>query len=134
MWYWNLVTQEGKIICKKVTTEQIRTLIKAGHLSDDAQISKSKSTGFRGAATFPEFQPHFTSREAQTQANVKGKGFRDQMRAIAEEDAQQRKWAGFSRFWKSAGGTLMGIFWIVLVLAVLGVGGYFLVTKVLMAQ
>lgn len=125
IWYWNLVTPEGRKITKKVTTEQLRALIKAGHLDADAEVSRSMKTGFRAAASYAEFQPYFKSRETTTAANVKGKKFKDKMKEIAEEDERRRKYGWMSRMFKSAGGTLLGLLWITLILAIVGGGGYF---------
>ena len=41
VWYWTMVTKSGQTVPKKVTTDQLKTLIKAGHLDAEAQISKT---------------------------------------------------------------------------------------------
>ena len=91
VWYWMMLTPAGKQITKKVTTDQVRTAIKAGHMDAEAQLSK-KPTGFRAAGTFPEFQAIFKSQKIATKANVKGAKNRDKFREIEEEDAPPQVW------------------------------------------
>jgi eukaryotic-like serine/threonine-protein kinase len=124
VWYWNLVTPQGKAVTKKVTTAQLHTLIKAGHLDATAQVSKTAKAGFRAAATFPEFQALFKSRETSTKANVKGHKYRDQYKEIEAADARRRRWGWLTKSFKGVGGMLVGLLWIVLILAIIGGGGY----------
>jgi serine/threonine protein kinase len=119
-WFWSLVTPDGRPVTKKLTTEQIRTLIKSGHLDPTAQLSKTAKSGFRAAATFPEFQGIFLSLKTATKANVKGAKYRDRYKEIEEEDARRRKWGWLSRLFKSAGSTLFGLVWIALILGLVG--------------
>jgi serine/threonine-protein kinase len=119
-WFWSLVTPDGRPVTKKLTTEQIRTLIKSGHLDPTAQLSKTAKSGFRAAATFPEFQGIFLSLKTATKANVKGAKYRDRYKEIEEEDARRRKWGWLSRLFKSAGSTLFGLLWIALILGLVG--------------
>lgn len=125
VWYWNLVTQEGKIITKKVTTEQIRMLIKAGHIEPDAEVARTMKGDYRPVATYKEFQAHFKARETATKVNTKGKTVKSQMQELAAEHERRQKYGWMSRMFKSAGGTVIGLLWIVLILALVAVGGYF---------
>jgi serine/threonine protein kinase len=125
VWYWNLVTKEGKSATKKVTSDQVRTLIKAGHIDPTGQLSKTAKSGFRAAATFPEFQGSFKSRETATKANVKGQKYRNQYQELEAEDARRRRWGWLSRSFKGFTGLVFGLLWIVLILGIVGIGGYF---------
>jgi serine/threonine protein kinase len=125
VWYWNLVTKEGKPLTKKVTSDQVRTLIKAGHIDPTAQLSRTAKSGFRAAATFPEFQSSFKTRETATKANVKGQKYRDQYKDLEAADARRRRWGWLTRSFKGLGGLLIGLLWIVLILGIVGIGGYF---------
>ncbi len=126
VWYWKMVTPEGKIITKKLSTDQMRTLIKAGQVDPPTDISKTPKTGFRGAATYPEFQGAFKAREAATKANAKGAKYRNKFQEIEAQDARRRRWGWLTRGLKGVGGTLFGLFWIVLILGIVGAGGYLL--------
>ena len=123
-WYWTFVTEAGKAVTKKMTTEQIRQLVKAGHLDPKAQLSKTEKSGYRAAATFPEFQAIFKSLKTNTKANVKGAKYRDKYKEIEEEDARRRKYGWLSRLFKSFGSTLFGLLWIALILALVGGVGF----------
>lgn len=131
VWYWNMVTTEGKIITKKLSTEQIKALIKAGRIPPDGEISKTMKGGFRPAGTFMEFQGAFKALEAATKANTKGASYKSQMQQIQADYDRQKKWGGISRMFKGIGGTLFGLLWIVLILGAVGIGGWFLWTRVL---
>jgi len=125
VWYWKMVTPEGKKVTKKVTTEQIRALIKAGHIDQQAEVSKTANGAFRNAATFMEFQGAFKAREASTKANTKGASYKDQMKEIAAADARRRKYGWISKTFGSFGRTLFGLLWIVLILGLIAGAGYF---------
>jgi serine/threonine-protein kinase len=125
VWYWNMVTPEGKIVTKKLNTEQIRALIKAGHLDQKAEISKTKNAGFRLAATFMEFQGAFKARETATKANIKGKNYKSQLADIEKEYDRKKRWGWLGRMFKGIGGTIFGLLWIAIILGIMAVGGYF---------
>lgn len=126
VWYWNMVTPEGKIITKKLSTEQIKALIKAGRIAPAGEISKTMKGGFRPAGTFMEFQGAFKSLEAATKANTKGAKYKNQMQELQADYDRQKSRAGFARFFKGIGGTIFGLLWIILILGGVGIGGYFL--------
>src|SRR5437764_12507629 len=126
VWYWTLVTQAGKEITKKMTTEQIRALIKSGNLDAKAQLSKRLKTGFPAAGTFPAFQSIFKALKTNTKADAKGAKYRDRYKEIEEEDARRRKWGWLSRMFKSFGSFIFGLIWIVAILALVGAAGYFI--------
>jgi serine/threonine-protein kinase len=131
VWYWNMLTSEGKIITKKLSTEQVRALIKAGKIAPDGEVSKTMKGGFRPAATFMEFQGAFKALEAATKANTKGAKYKNQMQDLQNDYDRQKRRAGFMRFFKGVGGTIFGLLWIILILGGAAIGGYFLWTKVL---
>ncbi|MBI1830197.1 MAG: protein kinase [Planctomycetes bacterium] len=124
VWYWTFVTEEGKKVTKRLTTDNVKALIKAGRISVSSDISKSSKGGTRGAGTYPEFQPIFKSMQTATTANVKGAKYRDKYKELEEEDAHRRQWGWLSRMFQGFGSTLMGLLWIALILAIVGAGGY----------
>ncbi|HZZ79794.1 MAG TPA: serine/threonine-protein kinase, partial [Gemmataceae bacterium] len=129
VWYWNMVTSEGKIVNKKLSTEQIKALIKAGHLDPSGEISKTMKTGYRPAGTFMEFQGAFKAREAATKANIKGASYKNKMQDLQAEYDSQKRWGGLKRFFSGALGRVFGLLWIVLILGVVGFGGWFVWTR-----
>jgi serine/threonine-protein kinase len=126
VWYWTFTAQNGKTITKKLSTEQIRALIKSGNLEATAQLSKSATSGARAAATYMDFQSTFKSLKTVNKANVKGQKYRDKYKEIEEEDARRRKWGWLSRMFKSFGSTHFGLLWIVLILGIVAGAGYFI--------
>jgi eukaryotic-like serine/threonine-protein kinase len=133
VWYWNMVTKSGQIVPKKVTTDQLKTLIKAGHLDAEAQISKTLKSGHRAAATYMEFHSLFKSKETVTTANVKGQKYREIYKEIEAADARKRRWGWLGRMFKGTGGTIMGLVWILLILGVAGGAAWFGYTKFIAA-
>ena len=131
VWHWNMVTKEGKVSTKKVTTDQMKSLIKTGHIDNEAQLSKTAKSGFRAAATFMEFHGLFKSKETTGKANVKGQKYRDMYKDIEAADARRRRWGWLGKRFKSVGGTIVGLLWIALILGLAGGGGYFLYTQVI---
>jgi serine/threonine-protein kinase len=125
VWYWQFESESGRPITKKLTTEQVRTLIKSGHLDATGRLSKTEKSGFRGAGTYTDFQPIFKSLRAATKANSRASS-RGKMSDIIAEDERRRKYGWIGRMFKSTGGMLFGLLWIVLILGVVGGGGYFL--------
>ena len=103
-----------------MTTEQIKTLIKAGHLDPKSQLSKTEKGTARAAGTYPEFQAIFKSLKTATKANVKGAKYRDKYKELEEEDARRREYGWISRMFKSFGSTMFGLLWIAIILAVVG--------------
>jgi serine/threonine-protein kinase len=125
VWYFKLVTPEGRQIIKKVSAEQLRTLIKSGHLDPTSEISRHEKLGFRPAATFTEFQAYFKAREASTKANVKGHKYKSKMEEIVAEDERRRKYGWIGRLFKNVGGTVFGLIWIAVILGIVAAAGYF---------
>jgi serine/threonine-protein kinase len=131
VWYWNMVTPEGKIVNKKLSTEQVKALIKAGRIEPAADLSKTMKTGYRPAGTFMEFQGTFKAREATTKANAKGVNVKNQMKDLQAQYDSQKRWGGLKRFFSGALGRVFGLLWIILILGVVGFGGYFVWTRYL---
>ncbi len=123
-WYWTFVTPEEKKVTKKVTTEQMRMLIKGGLLEPDAEVSKTMKGETRSVASYRDFQPLFVARETNMKANVK-KGSKNKMEELAEEHDRRKKYAWISRSFDSIGGTIFGLLWIILILGIAGIGGYY---------
>ncbi len=124
VWYWNMVLPEGKIVNKQVTTNQVKMLIKAGTINEESEISKTRNGSYRSAASFSEFNQAFQALKSAKKMNARAQ--KDSFKNLADEDARRRKWGWIRRSLGSLGGTLFGIFWILLVLGGLGFGGWYL--------
>ena len=126
IWHLMLPSKDGKkMIAKKVTTDQLKTMAKTNSIDAKAQVSHTAKGGFRSIATFSEFQPLFRSKQTLDQANKKGEKYRDKFKELEAEDARRRKWGWVGRMFKGAGGRLLGLLWIAIILGVVGGGSWF---------
>jgi hypothetical protein len=125
VWFWNMVTPEGKKVTKKLTTEQVRALIKAGRIDREADLGKTLKGDYRGAATFNEFQGAFMALEVATKANTKGAKYKSQMKELQDAYDRKQKYGWIGRTFGNAGRRLFGLLWILLILGVAVAGGYF---------
>ncbi|MSU78879.1 MAG: serine/threonine protein kinase [Gemmataceae bacterium] len=123
VWYWNMVLPTGEIVNKKVTTDQVKMLIKGGSIKKKSEVSKTQTGGYRHAATFGEFMQAFLNLKTTKKANSKTK---NRYQQLADEDAEQRKLGENSKASGGMGGTIFGIFFILIILVAVGVGGWFL--------
>src|SRR5262249_38301572 len=119
VWYWQFSSESGRPITKKLTTEEVRTLIKSGHLDPTARLSKTEKSGFRGAGTYTEFASIFKSLRAATKANSR-KTSRGRISDIVAEEDRRRKYSWISRMFRSTSGRLFGLLWIAVILALVG--------------
>ncbi len=132
VWYWNMVSPEGKIINKKVTTDQIKMLIKGGNINEESEVSKTKKGNYRSVATFGEFAQAFQALKSTRKMNTNVQ--KNRFQELAEQDARRRKWGWIRKSLGNLGGTIFGLVWIVLILGIVGAGGYFLYMHVLKPQ
>jgi serine/threonine-protein kinase len=124
IWFMNIKSPAGKVITKKVTTDQLRTLIKAGHIDADTQLSRTQKAGFRAAGTFPEFQGLFKAREASDKAKAKGKNYDQMYKDLAAQDESRKRWGWLSRGVSGFLRLAVGLLVILAVLGGLGFGGW----------
>jgi len=120
IWFMQLKTKTGKDIIKKVTTDQIRTMIKAGHINAQTQVSKSEKTGFRSAGAFSEFQSQFKARETTTKATAKGQSNEQKYKDLLAAEDRRKRWGWLSRAFK--GGMRFVVGMLVIITVVGGVG------------
>jgi serine/threonine protein kinase len=126
IWHLMMPSKDGtKMVAKKVTTDQLKTMVTTNSIDAKAQVSHTPKGGFRAIATYSEFQPLFRSKQTLDQANKKGETYRNKFKELEAEDARRRKWGWVSRMFKGAGGRLLGLLWIALVLGLVGGGGWF---------
>lgn len=126
MWYWNMKRPNGKVINKKLTTDQIRMLIKSGGIKADAEISKTAKAGFRAIATYDEFGTMFRVMETMGKAKSKGDKYQKLVQNMDVSERRYQRWRGFKRFCSKIFGTLFGLVWILAILGALAVGGWYL--------
>jgi serine/threonine-protein kinase len=128
IWYWKLNDPKGRPITKKVTTEEVMTLIKSGSIDAKAQLSKTLVGGYRAVGAFLEFETYFRGKIAEKKAGRGADKYKDMLQQIEQEEARKQRWKGFKRFFSSFGSFVGLLIW----LAVLGgaiAGIWFLVKK-----
>jgi eukaryotic-like serine/threonine-protein kinase len=128
VWYWKVPAKAGQPPVKRLSTDQLNTLIKSGSIDARAQVSKTHDKGYRALGTYTEFQGLFKGAAAVDK--TKQKTVKDAIKDLAEADARRRRWKWLRNLGGGFGKLLMGLLWIALVLAVLG-GGYYAVTTYL---
>jgi hypothetical protein len=120
IWFLQLKAKSGKDITKKVTTDQLRTMAKAGHINAETKISKTEKTGFRSAAAFNEFQSYFQARDATKKANEKGQKYEQTYKDLLAAEDRRKRWGWLSRAFK--GGMRFVVGMLVIVTVIGGVG------------
>jgi serine/threonine-protein kinase len=116
---------------KRLTAEQIRTMLRSGSLHAEALVSRDPKAGFRALGTYNEFQGLLRGLQSKEKVEKKGARTKDLFRELEEADARRRKWKWLRNLVGGAGNTLVGLLWIGLLLALLAIGAYFFYIKVM---
>lgn len=123
-WYWKFTNDDGREILKKLTKDQVNTLIKSGSLDAQAQISRSRSEGFRSLGSFADFGSLFKGVQVKSKADRKGEKFRQMYQTIEKEEQSRRRWRWVHNLFLKTGGFVGFLLWMAIVAGVV-VGGYF---------
>jgi serine/threonine-protein kinase len=135
-WYWNLETPQGKVVTKKLTAAQVRTLIKSKSIDADAQVSKSSDDGFADVSSFAEFERLFRSKEKAPAEQTKGK--KAEGPAAEKEKSRPEKKKKAPREGPSESGSgsgsrrtliLVGVLVLFVLVGAAAIGGWFLFTN-----
>jgi eukaryotic-like serine/threonine-protein kinase len=124
IWYWSFKDPKGQPIIKKITTEELATLVKSGSIDSKAQISKTREGGYRAIATYPEFESHFRGKIAEKRAGRGAEQYRSMLEQIEQEDQRRRRMKWLKGIFGKFGSAVGLIIWLA-VLGVALVGGYF---------
>lgn len=128
LWYWKLNDPKGRKIIKKVTTDEILTLIKSGSIDSKAQLSRTLEGGYRAVGAYSEFDTFFRGKIAEKKAGRGGDKYKQMLQQIEQEEASKQRWKGLQRFFSSFGSFVGLLVW----LGILGgaiVGIWFLVKR-----
>lgn len=131
LWYWKFNDPKGRLINKKVTTEEVLTLIKSGSIDAKAQLSKTLEGGYRAVGAFLEFETYFRGKIAEKKAGRGADKYKNMLQQIEQEEARKQHWKGVKRWFNSLGSLVGLLVW----LAVLGgaiAGIWFVVKKFLL--
>lgn len=127
VWYWKFNDPKGRLINKKVTTEEVLTLIKSGSIDAKAQLSKTLEGGYRAVGAFLEFETYFRGKIAEKKAGRGADKYKNMLQQIEQEEARKQHWKGVKRWFNSLGSLVGLLVW----LAVLGgaIAGIWFVVK-----
>jgi serine/threonine-protein kinase len=126
IWYLSYRTREGKMVRKRMTTDQVRELIKDENFDLKAQASRSPDDPFRALATFPEFEAALRGRLVKLKADRKTAKFHDMYDKLVKEEQSRQRWRWFSNLFRSFTGWVLFLVWMA-VLAGLAYGGFLLI-------
>ena len=129
-WYLSYNTSDGKLIRRKLTTDQIRDLIRDPDFDLKAQASRDPKEGYRALATYQEFEHVLRGRLERARADRKTAKFKDMYKKIEKEEIQRKRWRWFRDLYRGAASWVVFLIWLVMIGALL-VGGYFLVRFVI---
>jgi serine/threonine protein kinase len=130
LWYWKLNDPAGRTMTKKVTTDEITTLIKSGSIDAKAQISKTQQGGYRAVGACGEFEVYFRGKIAQKRAGRGAEQFKNVLQQIEQEEARRQRWKSLKALIAKLGSGVGLIVWLAVVAGAV-VGGYFAVTWIL---
>jgi hypothetical protein len=90
IWYVRYRNLEGRLVQRKMTTPQVLAMIEAPDFDQEATASRTKE-GFRGLATYREFEPVLLGRVSKTGVDQQTTKYRAMYKKIEEEDRQRRR-------------------------------------------
>jgi serine/threonine-protein kinase len=129
-WFLSYHTGEGKLVRKKLTTDQIRELIRDPDFDLKAQASHDPKEGYRALATYQEFEHALRGRLEKARADRKTVKFKNIYQKIEKEQAAYKRWRWFRDLRRSAAGWVMFIIYLGVIGGVI-VGGFFVVRNYL---
>jgi len=125
-YYWQMTTDDGKHVTKKLKKEQIVTLIKSGSIDATDQVSKTPKGGYRALGTFVEFAAQFKGALTKEKADKKTDKFKSMYKQIESEEKSRQRWRFLKNLGLKTGGFVGLVLWLCVVAGVV-IGGYFLV-------
>jgi serine/threonine-protein kinase len=123
-WYATFTTSAGKSVTRKLTKDQMITLIRSKSFTDETQVSRTLKGGYRALGTYKEFQSFFKGQEVKETADKKGQKYRSLYAQIEKEDARRRRWRWLHNSFLRFGGFVGLILWLALI-GLLLTGVYF---------
>lgn len=127
-WYWNFKDPGGRTITKKLTVEQVTTMIKSGSIDAKAQLSKTLQGGYRSIGTYSEFESYFRGKIAEKRAGRGAEKYKSMLEEIEAEEARKQRMKGWRRFFSSVGSFVGLVVWVGVLVGII-VGGWFLYKK-----
>jgi serine/threonine-protein kinase len=130
-WYVSFTQRDGSLVTRKLTTEQIRNMIRDDkHFDLEAQASRTRDGNYRALASYKEFTSALGGRLAKARADRKSAKFHAAYAKLTQEAEQieRRRW--YRNLFRGAAGWVTFFAYIAIVLGVI-FGGYLLIRFVL---
>lgn len=124
IWYVQLKGEGGKTIVKKVRFEQLLMMAKSKSIDADTQVSRARKEGYRALASFKEFQHLVKASATKDKAERKAEKFKALYKKIEKEEISRQRWRWLHNFYLRAGGGLIFLLYLIIILAVVGGLGY----------
>jgi len=106
-WYVQYRTPDGKLVERKLTTAQVRDLIRDPDFDVKAQASKNKKGPFRSLASYQEFEAALRSRYLKAKADRKVSKLKKFYESIDDEQRRYERHRWFRNLFYSIGGWVM---------------------------
>jgi hypothetical protein len=119
-WYVHLKEKTGKPIVRKLTTAQVEALIKNKIANADTPVSKTREGSPRSLGTYGEFLSFFKTANVQDRADKGADRFKSLVADIDKQYQRQQRWRWFKNLFGSSSKMVVGIIWILVVLAIVG--------------
>ncbi len=123
-WYASFTGSDGKAVTRKLTTEQLTTLIKSQSFSEETQVSRTMKGGYRSLGTYVEFAYLFKALLTKGKAEKKTEKFQKFYDQIEKDEKSRQRWRWLHNKFLGIGGFVGFILWLIVIAAVLGGLGY----------
>ncbi|MCI0682184.1 MAG: serine/threonine protein kinase [Gemmataceae bacterium] len=131
IWYWRFNDPKGRQVTKKVTTEEVLTLIKTGSIDAKGQLSRTLEGGYRAVGAYIEFETYFRGKIAEKKAGRGADKYKSMLEQIEQEEARKQRWKGLKRWFNSLGSFVGLVVWLgILAGAIVGI--WYLVKRFVM--
>jgi serine/threonine-protein kinase len=129
VWFVTILDNQRKPTVKRLTTDQVKLLIKEKRLNADSPTCRKQGEQPRPLVSFREFEPLLRAHLAKEAIDRKADGSMKKLyQEMAAKERFKRRWGWLLRLWKSTSGVLVMTFWIAVLLGALG-GGVWVVWR-----
>jgi len=125
IWYLTYESRQGKLETRRLTTAQVRELVRDPHFDLNAQASRTQHGEFRSLATYREFEPALTGRLVKAKADRRTAQFHAIYEKLDKEEISRKRWRWFRDVTHNVVGYGLLLLWIA-VIGGIGVGLYLL--------
>lgn len=126
-WYASFTGPDGKTITRKLTTDQLQTLIKSESFNEQTQVSRTLKGGYRALGTYVEFSSLFKAVQTRGKAEKKTEKFQKFYDQIEKDEKSRQRWRWLHNKFLGFGGFVGLVLWLIIIVGVLAGIGYLIV-------